>query len=180
MATSRVPVELEFTGRRYQRPPGATLYFDVTLRNEDTAGRWFLLPARLRFLGSQASVGVSGIEVFALPGEGRVVLGRFYGTAGFQTVYLPAGAKVTIRQFEISVAGQPPERAPLEIVIAGGLRIGDEGAESWFGMDPTCDVEADVSRDQARMIASRHTPDLREVPVAVVEEQRLTLQVDIP
>jgi hypothetical protein len=176
---TRVAVELEFTGKRYQRPPEATLFFDATLRNENTAGRWFLLPAGLDVLGGQTGFGVSGIEVFELPGHGRVVLGRFFGTARFQALYLPAGGRVRIRQFSISVAGQPDERVSLEVVIASGLRIGDEAVESWFGMDPACDMDADVSRDQARMLSSRHTPDLHEAPIVAVEEQRLTLKVDI-
>ena len=176
---TRVPVELEFTGKRYQRPPEAILFFDATLRNENAAGRWFLLPVALDVLGGQTGFGVSGIEVFELAGQGRVVLGRFYGAARFQTVYLPAGGKVRIRQFSISIAGQLPQRVSLDIVIAAELRIGDETAESWFGVDPACDIDADVSRDQAKMLASRHTPDLHEVPVVTAEEQRLTLQVEL-
>ncbi len=172
-------VEFEFTGKRYRRPPEATLFFDLTLRNENTDSRWFLLPAALHVLAEQAGVGVSGLEVFDLPGRGRVVMGRFYGTAGFQTVYLAAGATVKIRQFSISVAGETPDKVTLDVVMAKGLMIGDESAESWFGMEVASHGDADVSRDSAAMLSSRHTPDLHEEPVTTVGEERVKVQVDL-
>src|SRR5205807_5393294 len=111
-------------------PPLAELYFDVTLRNDRTAPRWFLLPSNLG--SGMAAIGKKGVdtlEVFAPQGQGRVIVGHFLGTGGFHALLLPPRAEVRLRLFPISDWGDPPANLEIEIVMARQLTIGGESVE---------------------------------------------------
>src|SRR5712691_6843781 len=110
-ASSDLPfVEMKFLEKQYERPPKVTLLFDISLYNRRPEPRWFLLPDNIfPSSGGVKSGGVNGIEVFALSGEGHVIIGHFQGTGGFQALLLPAGADVTIRRFPITAWEKLPE-----------------------------------------------------------------------
>src|SRR6185369_15763748 len=157
---SQSAMEIKFRNMRFGRPPLVYLSFDVLLRNEEESPRWFLLPSNLGSghgpIGEKG--GVDTLEVFSPRGKGRVVVGRFLGTGGFNALLLPPGAAVRLRLFPISYWGDPPDNLEIEIVIAKELTIGSEKAENWFGKSPMSGVKADIAEaaeNPMRMRTSR-------------------------
>ena len=132
------PAEIEFVDLRPGRPPLAYLTFDVRLRNDTGSSKWFLLPSNIgpghAPIGGKG--GVDALEAFLLLRTGRVTLGHFLGTGGFNALLLPAHADIRLRRFPISYWGELPESVSIEIVIAKSLTIGSESAESWFESIP--------------------------------------------
>lgn len=176
--------EIKFRQMRFGRPPLAYLSFDVILRNDEDSARWFLLPSNLG--SGHAPIGQKGgvdtLEVFSPRGKGRVIIGRFLGTGGFNALLLPPRAEVRMRLFPISYWGDPPDNLQLEIVIASQLTIGADRAEEWFGTNPISSVKADITENAEnpmRMRTSKRTPDHKEVAPQIEEAQRLTLQVSL-
>jgi hypothetical protein len=159
------PVEMKFVGLEPGRPPMMKLRFDVTLHNAAAGPRWFLIPMELQ--QKPRTGGVDGVEVFALGGEGRVVLGRFQGTGGVQAILVPAGGTARIKRLG----------AAFDVVVARDLTVGGEAAAAWFGTDPTSTAKADVTDDKSELVGSRHTPDRREVPLAWTADR--TVRVDV-
>ena len=182
--SSRPTIEMKFRELKYRKPPLVLLYFDVVLRNSRSEPRWFLLPKSLSPKNSSigAKGGVDGLEVFAPQGKGRVIIGHFLGTGGFQALLLPARAEVRLRLFPISFWGELPDHLQVELLIARRLAIGGEDAEVWFGENPVSSVRADIaerSDDIMRMLRSRHAPDNKEVATLIEEDRRIELQVAI-
>ena len=180
----RPAAEIEFREMRLRKPPLAELYFDVRLRNDAAAARWFLLPSNLG--SATASIGAKGgvdtLEVFAPRGQGRVIIGHFLGTGGFQALLLPPHAEVRLRLFPISYWGETPEHLRIEVVIARTFSIGGERAEKWFGSQPLSSVKADITenaRSISRMFRSKHTPDNKEVAPRIEDDRRLQLTVSL-
>src|SRR2546430_4987465 len=129
-----------------------------------------------------AKGGVDTLEVFAPRGQGRVIIGHFLGTGGFQALLLPPHAKVRLRLFPISFWGDPPDRLRIEVVIAKTFSIGGESAEKWFGSQPMSSVKADITenaRSISRMFRSKHTPDNKEVATRIEEDRRFHLLVPL-
>ncbi|MFP4124872.1 hypothetical protein [Coleofasciculus sp.] len=171
-------VEIKFIERRFRRPPIVDLLMDVTLRNHHAQPCWFLLPATLDSSSPLGQGSVNSVEVFELGGQGRVVVGRFLGTANFQAFLLPAGAELKLRGLPISLWEEEiVNGVEIEAVVASQLTVDSEPAQTWFGINPISDLKAEVSEDQIRRLASRSTPNLEEVPVSVVEKERIQLQV---
>ncbi|MDT7603281.1 MAG: hypothetical protein QOF61_1278 [Acidobacteriota bacterium] len=169
---------------RFGKPPLVELYFDVTLRNRRDEPRWFLLPSHLypQSASFAAKGGVDHLQVFAPRGEGRVVIGHFLGTGGFQALLLAARAEVRLRRLRISFWGELPARLRVEVVTAKRLQIGDEDAESWFGVNPTSSAVADIAEDatnQMHSLRSKSTPDDREVPARFEQDSRFELDVSL-
>jgi len=174
--------EMTFREMRLRKPPLVELYFDVVLHNDRTETLWVLLPSNLG--PEPASVGtkggVDGVEVFAPHGEGRVVIGHFLGTGGFQALLLPAHAEVRLRMFPISYWGEPPDHLDIEVVTAKRLTIGGEEARTWFKLNPTSSAKVDIAEDATnsmRMIRSRHTPNGKEVAILIEKAERFEVQV---
>jgi hypothetical protein len=176
--------EIKFREMRMRKPPLVELYFDIVLRNDHAGPRWFLLPSNLG-PGTSALVtkgGIDSVEVFAPRGQGRVIVGHFLGTGGFQALLLPAHAEVRLRMFPISYWGDLPDQLQVEVVTAKRLTIGGEPAAAWFGLNPTCSARADIvesALSQTRMLRSRHTPDRKEVATLSEEESRFKLAVSL-
>src|ERR1700730_17082211 len=124
--TPRPAAEIKFREMRLRKPPLVELYFDVLLRNNQAEPRWFLLPSNLSSESAPAGAkgGVDGVEVFAPHGKGRVIIGHFLGTGGFQALLLPAHAEVRLRMFPISYWGDLPDRIQVDVVAAKRLMIG--------------------------------------------------------
>ena len=182
--SNRPIAEMTFREMRWRKPPLVELYFDVVLHNDRTEPLWVLLPSNLG--PESASVGtkggVDGVEVIAPHGEGRVVIGHFLGTGGFQALLLPAHAEVRLRMFPISYWGEPPDQLNIEVVTAKRLTIGGEEARTWFKVNPTSSVKADVAEiatSSMRMVRSRHTPDRKEVASLIEEDKRFEVKVPL-
>jgi hypothetical protein len=182
--TSQPAIEIKFRGMRFGKRPLAYLTFDVILRNHEESARWFLLPSNIG--SGHAAVGEKGgvdtLEVFSPRGTGRVVVGRFLGTGGFNALLLPAHAVVRLRVFPISYWGEPPAKLQIEFVIAKHLTIGGDTAENWFGESPMSSVKADIAEDAENamgMRTSKQTPDKKEVTPMIEEDRRLRLQVSL-
>jgi len=175
---------MKFREMKFRKPPLVELYFDLVLRNDRSEPRWFLLPKSLSPEASSigAKGGVDGLEVFAPEGKGRVLIGRFLGTGGFQAILLPGGAEVRLRAFPVAFWGELPDDLPVEIVIAKQLTIGREGAGAWFGGNPISTSRADIAEGAdrpMRMSHSRYTPDKKEVAIKIEEDRRMLLHVAI-
>jgi len=172
------PVDMKFVGMEPGRPPLMRLRFDVILHNPAAQPRWFLLPREFDHPAVSGG-GVDGVEVAALSGQGRVLLGHFQGTGGTQAVLVPGGATVTMRRLEVLGFDIPDGPASLEVVVAHDLTVGGEPAATWFPADPTAPAGAQVSQDQATAAGSRHTDDRREVPLAFVEDSRVKIDFNV-
>lgn len=182
--TSRPPVEIKFVEMHFRKPPLVELVFDVVLRNDRARPRWFLLPSHLypEKPGIPEKGGVDTLEVFAPRGKGRVIIGHFLGTGGFQALLLPGHAEIHLRAMPISYWGDVPDHLQVEVVIGMRLTIGRKDAATWFKVNPTSSVSADISENptnSSRIIHSRHTPDNREVTTYIEEDQRIKLQVSL-
>ncbi len=175
------PADVKFVDLRPGRPPLAYLTFDVRLRNDSGSSRWFLLPSNIGSghepIGGKG--GVDALEAFLLLRTGRVTLGHFLGTGGFNALLLPAHADIRLRRFAISYWGELPDSVPIEIVIAKSLTIGSESAESWFESSPLSSKNADILTDADRAMRlgkTKHTPDNKEIAPAIDVERRVALQ----
>src|SRR5207249_2414368 len=100
VTTSHPAAEIKFREMHFRKPPLVELIFDVVLRNDRRSPRWFLLPSKLG--PGQASMekgGIDALEVYAPRGKGRVRIGHFLGTGGFQALLLPPHAEIRLRNF---------------------------------------------------------------------------------
>jgi hypothetical protein len=181
---SRPLAEIQFHEMRFRTPPLVELVFEVVLRNDRTQPRWFLVPSNLnpQKTGFPSSGGVDALEVFAPAGKGRVVLGHFLGTGGFQALLLPAHAEIRLRALPISYWGDVPDDLSVEIIVAKRLMIDGESARRWFQVNPMCSASADITEaisGRTRMLHSRHTSDNKEVTILIDEDRRLNLTVSL-
>ena len=175
-------VQIRFVEMKFRKPPLVDLYFDVTLRNNSSEPKWFLLPSNL---GQNNQLdpsrgGVDAVEVFAPKSKDRVLIGHFLGTGGFHALHLASGAEVRLRNFAISFWGDPPYNLEVSVIIAKQLSIGGELAGTWFGVDPLISGKADTSENgegQTRAVHSKRTPDSREVATLIEEASRVELTV---
>jgi hypothetical protein len=184
LAQSRPPAEIQFHEMRYRTPPLVELVFDIVLRNDRAEPRWFLIPSNLnpQKTGIPSIGGIDALEVFAPAGKGRVVLGHFLGTGGFQALLLPAHAEIHLRALPISYWGDVPDDLGVEIIVARRLMIDGEPARKWFEVNPMCSTTADITEaisGRTRMLHSRHTSDNKEVTTLIDEDRRLNLPVSL-
>ena len=180
---ARPAVEATFAGKVAAKPPIVGLQVDVTLRNAEKTPRWFVLPARLPAEAEAATGGVTGVEVFDASGEGRAVLGKFLGTAGFQAVLVAAGGEVKLSKVGIAVWPPASAKGPLaiEVIIAKEITVGGLPAEKWFGAtSPVSDARVTGDASKAKRAGSKMTEDRDEVPVVFSEDRRITLDVVVP
>ncbi|MFN2531944.1 MAG: hypothetical protein ABR555_11660 [Pyrinomonadaceae bacterium] len=183
-AQSRPPAEIQFHEMHFRTPPLVELVFDIVLRNNRTQPRWFLIPSNLnpKESGIPSTGGVDGLEVFAPTGKGRVVLGHFLGTGGFQALLLPAHGEIHLRALPISYWGDVPDDLRVEIIVAKRLIINGESARKWFQVNPMSSTGADITEaisGRTRMLHSRHTSDHKEVTTVIDEDRRLNLPVSL-
>jgi hypothetical protein len=182
--TNNSPAEVRFVDLRFAKPPLAFLTFDVRLRNYSGSSRWFLVPSNLgpgqEAIGGRG--GVDALEAFLLLRKGRVTLGRFLGTGGFNALLLPAHADIRLRRFSISYWGELPESVSIVIVIAQSLTIGSESAERWFESSPLSSKDADILTDADRAMRlgkTKRTPDNKEIAPVIDVARRVELQVSL-
>jgi hypothetical protein len=182
--TSQPPAEIKIREMHFRKPPLVELIFDVVLRNDRAQPRWFLLASHLypEKPGIPEKGGVDTLEVFAPRGKGRVVIGRFLGTGGFQALLLPAHAEIHLRGLPVEYWGDVPESLQLEVIVAKRLTIGSESARSWFQTNPICGRKADITETisgRTRMLRSHHTRDNKEVTTLINEDRRFESQVSL-
>lgn len=173
-------IEMKYVGIHRIHPPLSDLLFDFVLHNNADRPRWFLLPRKLDVPPAPLGSSFNAMEAFALLGKGNVVLGEFLGVPGFQGVKLPAGGQIALRNVKVRLAGELPA-SPLhfEVVVCDQVSIRGEPIEAWFEGDPLSDATADVSRQNAKQISSRDTPDLKSVAAVLVGAERHTLSVEV-
>jgi hypothetical protein len=175
--------ELRFTNMRPGKPPLSRLFFDLTLRNDRSGPRWFLLPGNIGSGNGPllSKGGVDTLQVYAPVGDGHVVIGRFLGNGGFQAILLPAGAQVVVHNFPISYWGELPASLNVEVLVTKTLTIGGKPSSEWFGIEPLSSKKADVtdSGDDRGVLRSKHSPDNKEVPVVADKDQSLTVSVSL-
>ena len=184
LAQSRPLAEIKFRELHFRKPPLVELVFDVVLRNDRDQARWFLLQSNIHpdKTGIASNGGVDALEVFAPQGEGRVIIGRFLGTGGFQSLLLPGRAEIHLQGLAISYWGDVPDNLQIEVLVAKRLMIAGQSARKWFQLDPMCSARADIAETisgKTRMIRSIHTPDSKEVTTHIDEDQRLELKVSV-
>ncbi len=173
-------VKLQFMGTRFRTPPFVDLVFDAVLANGEAGPLWFLLPSYLREDSGFGEFRVSSVEVFEPPGTGRVRIARFIGSAGFQALRLPSRAEVRIHGLPVSVHGEPPERdAAIPVLMAGEVMIGKEAAERWLPVDVLSGASAEVKEEPGAIVASRDTPDLKEVVVTLSRVRTLAVPMEM-
>lgn len=182
LAQAEPAAEIHFRELHFRKPPLVELVFDVVLRNNRDQPRWFLLPTNLNPEKTRIAShnGVDALEVFAPSGKGRVIIGHFLGTGGFQALLLPAHAEIHLRALPISYWGEVPDDLLIEVLVAKRLMIDGEAARTWFQVNPTCSKRADITETisgRTRMLHSRHTRDNKEVATLIDEDLRLQLPV---
>lgn len=167
-------VQAKITAEKPGRPPLARLQLEVRLRNDNSEPLWFILP-----LTSQPrDGGVDTIDVVALGGKGKVTIGRFGGTGGFQAVLLPGHADVTIHDLPFQNWGERGKKLSIEVVIAKGFTIGGKADKKWFTGNPTSDASADVSEAKSKAVgATVKMPNHKEQPVTITEDRRITVDL---
>lgn len=174
-------VQAVFAGRVPGKPPLMTVQVDVTLRNTEKTPRWFVFPGRLPATPDSGSNGVTGVEVYDVSGEGRAILGKFLGTAGFQAILVAAGGEVSIAKLGIPVWHAKPGPLSFEVIVANEITVGGLPAAKWFGAaSPVSDGRASGDASKAKRAGSKMTEDRSEVPVVYSEERRITLDVVVP
>ncbi len=171
-------VEIKYVSQRRQKPPQVKLLFDITLRNHHSNPHWFILPSNLTLNSKPEKAVVEGLEVFELNGLGRVVIGHFLGSPAFQALLLPGGAEIKLHNFPISFWGELPQILSVDVVTATQLSIGDQLAETWFGINPTSDLRADVRNDKQAILSMRNFQN-QELPVSMIEDQRIKLNINL-
>lgn len=174
-------VEIAFAGRTPAKPPMGTILLDVTLRNAESSPRWFVLPGQLP--KDAEGEGVTGVEAYELSGNGRAVLGKWLGTAGFQTVLVAPGAEVKLQGVALPVWKATDVKGPLaiEVVIAKDITVGGRPAASWFEKtNPLSDARASADVSKAKRSGSKMTEDRSEVPVVISEDRRVTVEIVVP
>ena len=167
-------VRAKITAEHPGRPPLTRLELDVILNNDAGDPRWFILPLTTQ----PRSGGVDTAQAFALNGRGKVTLGRFGGTGGFQAVLLPAHGEVTIHQLAFQNWGERGKKLAIEIIVAKGFKIGDHPDKKWFTGDPTSDAKADVGEAKSKPVGiGVTTPFSKELPVTFTADRRVTVEV---
>ena len=161
-----------------RRPPMTELSLELRASNPSGAPRWILVP---RDVGQPiGGGGVDVLEPFAWAGAGAAItIGSFQGTGGFFALWLGPSAEVvvrglTVRWFRDDLEAAPP---PFTAIIAAGVTVGGQPAETWFAASPLVTGAATVERPTLTG-SVRFRPDSTEVPVALVEPvaQTVTLR----
>jgi hypothetical protein len=173
-------VRVEFAGLERERPPLVRLRFDMQFRNGDDGARWFLLPDRLDGDEPWPGEGVSGVDLFELPGERPPLLAQFAAArGGFEGVLLPPGAEASLSRVPIRFWGDPPELIEVEVVVARRVEIAGEDVGAWLGGEVGSAAGASGDAARARRVLRRHSDDFSEFPLAVDVEGRRPVPVDL-
>ncbi|MDA8403514.1 MAG: hypothetical protein M0Z56_04855 [Desulfobacteraceae bacterium] len=183
IASTDGSISVSFIGIHRDRPPKATLFFDVTMTNATAEPRWFFLPDKFTTPPRAFPGVVEAVDVYRLEGQGSAVVGHVKGTNGFHALCLPMDASVTLRRFPVSIWSPPPDTIFFNTVTARGLMINGEPGENWFEVnhvsDQKADVHADVLAEQKRVIAGRSISDNREVPVTIHDSTLTSLEIHL-
>jgi hypothetical protein len=181
---ANMAAEVRYVDIRRGKPPSATLYFDIRLRNTHAEPRWFLLPRSLdagRQTGRPGSVTRAEVYEYGASGTGRIRLGEFYGTEGFSALLLPAGADVTLHRFPVATMHDPARlpKVTVPLLIARRMEIGGESAETWFGGSALSDKTAELTLDQRKKLYAHESSNSVELEVTLADEERLALEVPV-
>ena len=64
-------------------------------------------------------------------------------------------------------------------MIAKELSIGGQPASAWFGIDPTSDAQVDAPPESESALATRKSPDGKELPVTMTIERKVIVSVPL-
>lgn len=174
MTASQPPVVVHIVGVHYQRPPSVVLLLCLVLTNPGPDHRWYLVPDDLAASGVVGTGTVNGAEVRLLAGSGRVVLVHFQGRRGFYGLLLPGRARVRLQGLPVDAEADcldSPMR--LKIVTAAAVNVGGSSARAWCGLNPACDLAADVAARGGALLAERWPDDLAELAVELTDAARI-------
>jgi hypothetical protein len=179
---ARPTVDIRYVDIRRGKPPSATLYFDVHLRNPRLEQRWFLLPRSLdRGSDISRAGGVTSADIYeyGTTESGIVRLGDFRGNGGFAAVLLPAGADVSLRRFAVSTMQTSGQLQPVSFpsIIVEQVVINGEPAETWFGGNAVTAKIVEIEADAGRKAHVHGGSNITELKVSLVSEERFTLEV---
>ncbi len=184
------------------RPPLVRLMVRVELHNPGSLARWFMLPDSIRpehgleattpepLAGSGvvggaspvAGIGpVNGAATRLPTGTGRVPIAHFQGQGGFYCLRLPARSRVVLHDVPLD-CDLGPRQAQISVDVISGseVRVGDEDAVDWFGVEPTCDPVADVRFCTGRLLAERWPQDIPELAVAIRDPLIISILQPLP
>ncbi len=171
-------VELEYISKQYQRPPQVKLFFEAILRNEQAEPRWFILPDNID-RATAATCTTNGLEVWEWSGKNRVIVGQFLGEVGIQVFHLPAGAELKIHYLALKHWGELPASVNLEAIIARQIMIDGQPIESWFEVKSLNEAQAEVKATDTKLLSSKYTSNLAQVPLSIDEESRVKLPAQL-
>jgi len=178
---------MQYCGMRPGKPPLKFLSFNVTVRNLADKPQWFLFPRALyeKAAAPPERSGVEGVEIFSKLPEHSVSVAQFMGSirlqpesaGGFQALFLPPGAVISIRDFSIRFWGDNFAPLPLHIVIATQVSLGKTPADRWAGpgVKLLSQKTAEVSTRQITMVRSKFARRRTELPVAIEKAGEVTI-----
>jgi hypothetical protein len=170
-------VRLRFRSYDMRPPPLTDLLFDAVFENTEQHALWFVLP---QFLDQkELRLIAASVEIHELPGGGKVRIAHFMGGTSFQTLCLPSGATVKVRDLPITSAGRPsPSDLVVQALLAEQMRIGEQSAEEWLGVDMISSKNADVTGEPGVIIASKDSDGGKPIPVTLMGMRKLAVSVE--
>lgn len=156
----------------------ADLNLDIFISNPASQARWVLIPYSLSS-GNYLSK-IDSFTEFKSP-QGR--LGRFFGSADFQAVYLPAKGKLTIQGLPIQCGKQGCSKEQLfrfEVLFASSFTIDGKPAETWFSDSPLWPNQAEMDFRQAHLTKSHDRQEEEQGILSLgnrVEVRPVTFQI---
>lgn len=172
-------VKLKFLRFGLRPPPFIDLLFQADVVNTEARPLWLLFPLYLDQPPEPQPLLASSAEIFELRGKGQLRIARFMGNGSFQATRLSPNARVRVREFPITLIGEPPTQITLPVMLAEQLKIGDQGAENWLPIDLTSSREADVTEEPGAIVATKETPGAQPVPVTPSGTRTLSLRVPL-
>jgi hypothetical protein len=166
---------ITFRGTSALHPPLRGLRFDIELRNDAPAPRWFLLPS---YLG--AGPPPARRTAYALEAQlwGTVPVGHLLGDPGLYALLLPAGARLSLIDVPCTYSGGDlPGALDMQIATGAALTLGGEDVATWFGRDPTAPPGAQASAAEKTRAGSRQAPGLRALPLELAGEEAVRVHV---
>lgn len=172
-------VSVTLAGTKPARPPIITLLLDVTLKNDDKAPRWVLIPSKLPLRVAADKAGVDTLEQLA---AGNVAIGRLLGTGGRYAVRLAPGATAQLHKVEVAWWRDDPDAKKLsfDVQVASDVKVGGASLETWFTGDPSITGKADADFASAKNKAVHRAPDNKEQPLEIVGATATSISVSLP
>lgn len=173
-------LEIAYCGEQPQKPPLKKLLFNVTLHNRSDHARWFLLPRALYEQPVALKHSIDSVVLHTAAPPSRLILADFAGSVqlqpesagGFQALFLPAGANVTVRNLAVEFWGEPDKPLPVRLVMTDNFTVAGSPAAQWVGSQVLSGSTADVDAEEMSLDHAQHTTD---VPIEITTAQEFTV-----